>query len=661
MATKRDMQPKRDVANYKAAEAINIVKNIATSGRRYRSYNNPNNLVTGDEFLKGVGEAVVEEFNSDLASRQEWEARLAWQYRFLTGMLPEKNEPWPNASNVCIPFITTACIQFQARSYGALMPPKGAVKVRENSDADLPRARRVERYMNHQIYNSIPAYEEGFDKSLIRLPLAGSVFRKVIYDTTSGTVRVDDIHASDVVVNYAETNIDEAARVTHILGLHRSDVNARVLSGAYYLPGGIAEVDKWTFDGTTVSSDLKEAVDEAGGTTLSGGTTRAILEQHRWLDIDGDGIDEPYVVTVDYETKKVLRITSRLFYDKFNRPQVISYFRHYVFIPNPEGFYGLGLGSLLFGLNEAANAIINEIIDAGHLANTQGGFVARRSGITRGDLTFTRGEYKEVDAYVDDLRKAIFNMDFKGPNQTLYAVLGLLYEHAKLVSSVSETMTGQLPASDTPASTVMALIEEGRKVFSAIHKRIHRALKGEFRALYRLNSIFLNEAEYIAVLGDLVGTIPQGWVPADDFAADLGVFPSSDPEIVSKAERMLKAQEALRVVASSPLTANNQEALYNATVRYLEELDIPNMKEVFPPPEPPRDIQPEEENSMILQGNTVQALPEQDHKTHIAVHEGLRDGPYGVYVEGAVATNLDRHIQQHVGLMYLADVKGGGE
>ncbi len=35
---------------------------------------------------------------------------------------------------------------------------------------------------------------------------------------------------------------------------------------------------------------------------------RLLLEQHRLIDMDGDGVDEPYIITLDHETQKVLRI-----------------------------------------------------------------------------------------------------------------------------------------------------------------------------------------------------------------------------------------------------------------------------------------------------------------------------------------------------------------
>jgi hypothetical protein len=384
---------------------------------------------------------------------------------------------------------------------------------------------------------------------------------------------------------------------------------------------------------------------------------------HRGWDIDGDGIEEPYVITVDYETRQVLRITDRRYYDWQGRVQTIEYFTKYGLLPNPEGFYDLGFGILITGLNEAGNAIINEVVDAGHLANVQGGFISRRSGIKRGKLTFKRGEFQEIDTYVDDLKKAIFTFDFKGPNQTLYAVLGLIYEYSKLVSSISETMTGQLPASDTPATTVMALIEEGRKVFSTIHKRLHRSFKKELSKLFRLNSIFLDEKLYFMVLGDAAqpqrdpatGQPIMEQIGKTDFANTIDVVPVSDPTIISRAEKVLKAQQAYQLTLSSPLTSSNINAIYVAQKALYEALELPNVAELLQPPGPPPDMTPEDENADMLREKPAHALMQQDHMHHIGIHDEMTNSAYGEQMSPAAKKLSESHRREHISFQYRLD------
>ena len=642
------------------SETVNIVPHIkVVNTNEYPSYYDPKTLKTGEQILEELGRVVVEEFEIDEDSRVEWKDNVAEDIKLFSSYMEKKDFPWPNSSNVSLPFLPIAALQFHARAYDALLPPKEIVKIIDMHGTDPEREKRVQAYMNFQLLYKMENFEEGMDKTLLQLPIEGSVFRKTFYDDY---IQMNDsvhISALDFVVNYGARDLGPDTRKTHVLRKTCNVVKSLIRSGIYEDVGE----EFLTSSEELSKSSLDEVKDKVLGITESASFDRKIrivLEQHRGWDLDGDGIEEPYVITVDYETRKVLRITDRRYKDSLGREKIIEYFTHYVFIPNPLGFYGYGFGTLLRGLNAAANTIVNEVIDAGSLANLQGGFVSKRSGIKKGSLTFSRGEYKEVDAYIDDVRKAIYNFDFKGPNQTLYSVLGLLYEYSKLVASVSETMTGQLPASDTPATTVLALIEEGRKVFSSIHKRIHRSFKQELKKLYRLNSIYLNEVEYFRILGDK--NIPQGdstKIGKADFIDTLDIIPVSDPNITSRAEKILKAQQVKQEIMSNPLTSNNEKAIYVATRKLFEALDVQNIDELFPPPPEPQDIPPIEENSMIITEKTPTPLPQQDHAEHIQVHTNLGEGAFGSQLSPQAKNILEYHIKEHLGMLYLVEMQGG--
>ncbi len=648
-------------------EIINLAPMVQEVGdQAFPSYLDEKTLKTGPEILREIGQYVVEEFETDLGSRSEWEANAGAYHRLFTGHMPPKNEPWPNCANICLPLLTVSALQFHARAYDALIPPKEVAKVYPVGDEDIPRAERVGKYMDYDILYKMPNFEEEMDKSLMQLPLVGDVHRKTFWDPERQQTVSQYVSSMDVVVNYGVRDIENAARVTHILRLRVSEIRKRVAKGIYVR-------EAWDLDpGTeTLDSALQDEVDDAQGTQESGiehDQPRIVLEQHREWDLDGDGVAEPYVVTVDFETEKVVRITPRT-----HQGQVVEYWTHYVFLPNPEGYYGLGFGILIRHLNEAANGIINEVIDAGSLANKQGGFMLGRAGMKAGDLEFEHGVYQSITANVDDIRKAIWNFDFKGPNNTLYAVLGLLFEYVERVSSVSETMTGQMPASDTPATTVLALLEEGRKVFSAIHKRIHRAFKKELQKMYRLNSIFLDEELYFRVLGQ--GNVPDMSQPAQpigraDFVSDDNVQPVSDPTIISRAEKVARNQVLVQDVRSNPLTANNMEANYKATMRLYKALDVENAEELLQPPPPPPDLSPEEENAGFFMEQPANVLPQQDHAWHLEMHRSFRGDPIEDAEGNMVGERkedrlfreltpegrklLDQHIQATVAALYLA-------
>lgn len=634
-------------------EMYNLVDVMKSSGKQFPSYHDDKMLKSADDILDEMGQIVVEDYETDLASRSGWEANISTIIKLFSSFGDAKSYPWENCSNVRLPIITVATIQFHARAYDSLIPPKDIIRAIATGDEDVEQAKRVEKYMNYQLLYKMKEFKPGMDVSLLQIPLYGSVFRKTYFDFDKGRPASISINAMDLVLPYSYTSFEDVPRKTHRIPLYKNDIRKRVNSKVFIQ-------EAWDLGpGTSLYlfSKLKETSDQISG--ASPGTSweqipRMFLEQHRNWDLDGDGIQEPYVITVDYETRKVVRITTRTFTDAFGEKQEIEHFTQYNFLPNPEGVYGFGLGMLLMGMNEAMNTILNEVIDAGSLANLQGGFVSKRSGMSKGPLKFKMGEYVEVDTMIDDISKAFYNFDFKGPNQTLYATLGLLYEYSKMVSSISETMTGQMPAGDTPGITIMALIEEGRKVYSSVFKRIHTSFGEELQKIARLNSIFLSEQEYFKVLGDRnMPTGPKMESGRSDFMSTIDVIPVSDPNILSRAEKILKAQQVLENVRKSPLTANNMEAHREAESRYYEALEVQNYQAILKEPEPTPDLSPEEENAQMLLEKGVQVMPTNDDLKHIEVHDGFLEGTFQTDLGPHAKNLIETHVKEHMAQAYL--------
>lgn len=654
--TTLEIEHLHDAIQYAKTEIVNIaalIENIKSP--TFPDIYNETRLLTGPELLVQMGSTVVEDLTNDLSSRQAWEDNVAQIIKLFSNFMDTKTWPWKNCSNVCLPVLTIAAIQFHARAYESIIPAREVVHTIAVGDEDMERAERVQKYLNYLLLYKMTEFCESMDKTLLQLALIGSVFRKTYYSFTLGRCISEYVSAKDLVVPYHCQDFDTAPRKTHLIPLTVNDIRKRVNKGMFlqkawkYSAGTLTEIS---------SNSIKYARDNVQGVQEGFdniGTPRVFAEQHRDWDLNSDGVAEPYVITVDVEKREVVRITKRSFIDANGKEQEIEYFTHYYFLPNPEGIYGLGFGILLRGLNEAMNSILNEVVDAGSLANVIGGFISKKSGISKGDLTFEMGTFKEVETYLDDIRKALFTFDFKGPNNTLYSTLGLLYEYAKLVTSVSETMTGQLPSSDTPASTVLALLEEGRKVYSAIHARIHRSFHKELHKIYTLTSIFFDEDEYFKVLGER--NIPQGEqekIGRSDFVGETDVIPVSDPKIISRAEEVMKAQQIVADVRQNSLTSGNDMANYEATKLLYKALGTRNIDRILPAPKAPVALSPEEENASMFSEKGVEVLPENDDLEHIRIHEDFSTNIAYASEMSANAKNLfEFHRKAHVAQLYL--------
>ncbi len=612
--------------------------------------------------LEEIGGKVVTDYRADVLSRSEWETRRENWLKLFAGQRDPKSEPWENSANVHVPEIAIAAIQFAARALPALLPAKGLVKGHALDGAAYYAAKRVGNYMNWQTRYQMTEFLPDTDKMLCQLPVVGTSFKKTYFDTVKNRVVSQLVPAEELVLPYRCKGLDRTPRITHAFYLYLNDIKKRGWAGIYHNIDDLEEGS--AFNANDPGSEIKSQVDKIEGTTKTTETEqpRLILEQHTDLAFDGDRIKEPYVITVDEETGRVLRIIS----NSTKEGQKIDYFTDYHFIPNPQSFYSIGFGNLMEHLNEAENTVINQELDAGTLNNMKGGLVNAKSGIKKGDLSFRLGEYKSVHIVGDDIRKAIFPLEFSPPSQTLFNLLQELRTYSKEASTVSNAMMGQLPPSDTTATSMLAVVEQGMATFSSIYSRIHRSLGIELRHIAFWNGVYLDRDEYVGIQDsmsdeykDLMQAIQEGgYDPIDDYANSVDVIPVSDPIITSRAEKLAKAKEMYAVAVENPLIANNPEGLYEATVQLLEALETRNKDVILqkpPEPQPPPDLTPEEENAGFLKEVGAYVLPQQDHGDHLEKHAVFKESEWGKQLTPQGKNLLESHERETMSAQYMKE------
>jgi len=529
-----------------------------------------------------IGNQVSVGYENDLASRKDWEKDLTNWTELALQISNDKTYPWPNAANIKYPLLATAAMQFAARAYPTLVPSNGKiVKVKivgsDPQGEKAARAKRVSTHMSYQLIDEMSDWEEDMDKLLITLPIAGTCFKKTYWDPNKQRNCSKLVLPKTLVVNYWTRNIEDAERITEIFYLSKRKVTERINQGIY--------IDAELGDPQQSVDDPTTSVNKAfqRNTSDDDATPYLILEQHTYFDLDGDGYPEPYIVTVEEATKKVLRIVPRFSEsgvmvndkNKILAIEATQYYTKYGFIPNPDGgFYDIGFGRLLGPLNNSANTIINQLVDAGSLSNLQAGFIGKGLRIKMGESRFQPGEWKAVNAVGDDLKKQIFPLPVREPSQVLFNLLDLLLKSGKELASVAEIFVGKMPGQNTPATTTMATIEQGMKVFTAVYKRIYRSLTKEFRKIYALNREYMNHEEYVSVLDE---PVPQSDYqgPEDD------IIPGADPTAVSSQEKQAKLQSVMQIMQMGTI-----DPMW-FTQQYLEAHEIPNAEKALKQPSPP--------------------------------------------------------------------------
>jgi hypothetical protein len=593
-----------------------------------------------DGYLGEISSDLRASYEDDLDSRSEWEETYTKGLDQLGVKYEERTVPFEGASGVTHPLISESVTQFQAQAYKEMLPAGGPVQTQVLGLQDAAReeqAARVKDFMNYQITEVMEEFDPDMDQLLFYLPLSGSCFKKVYFDEAKQRAVSKFVPAQDLVVSYAASDLQTAARVTHVLRMDTNEVRKMQIAGFYR----DVELSKYDED----EDEVRQKIDEIQGTSRSyTDEVFTILEMHVDLDLEGfedmspdgepTGIALPYIVTIDEGSGQVLAIR-RNFEEGTDLARKQQYFVHYKFMPG-LGFYGFGLIHMIGGLGRAATSILRQLIDAGTLANLPAGFKARGVRVRNDDEPLQPGEWRDIDAPGGNIRDSIIPLPYKEPSGTLAQLLGSLIDNGRRFVALADQQTSNMNQ-EAPVGTTVALLERGMKVMSAIHKRLHYAQKNEFRILARIFRDNLpQEYPYDVAGGDRT-------VMAADFDGRVDVVPVSDPNIFSMAQRVTLAQTQLQLAQSNPTVHN----LHAAFRRMYQALEVQNIDEILPPPPQPQPLDPLIENARALTGELLVAFDGQDHDAHIELHVMFMKTPL-VMTSPQVMGTLMGHIQEHV-------------
>lgn len=568
------------------------------------------------DIIRALGAKVVEDYRKDDKDRAAWK-KIATEALEQAAQEKEgktKSYPWPDCANINYPMLTTAALQFNARAYPAIVKGDEAVSVKvvgrdkgkpvlgpdggpmmqgpdgtqflASQAAQAPpevqqmlqpvwqappggkaaRAARVAEYMNTVVFYRMYDWEADTDNLLIQLPVVGCVFRKLWFDVGRQEHRAVMVSALRIVVPEGARSCETTPRLTEeIPDVYPHEIAEKIRSGFY----------------REVVIPYEE--DKAAG-------SRMLLEQHRLIDLDQDGIEEPYIVTVDLETEQVLRIEPNFAPEdvRYNEQQEAvsvgkgKFYIKYDFFPHPQGkFYGIGLGHLLAQVGAVVDTALNQLMDAGAAQTAGGGFIA--SGIRLqgrgGPIRKRPGEWQTVDGVTGgQLRDGMVEHTLPMVSPVTYQVLDLILGAAREISGVKDVITGDA-SNMGQVGTTLALIEQGLMVFNAVYKRVYRALKEEFTLLYQnlgKYGVERTAADYAEVMDD-----PQADFATDFSAKDMDIRPVSDPSSVTRMQKMARAQFLIGTIELPG--ANPAEILK----RVYEAADMEDVDKLIVPPAGP--------------------------------------------------------------------------
>ncbi len=592
--------------------------------------------------LKKIAEKVIQDYDNDLQSKERHDQKNADNLKLYYQEDKAENPPWPDSSNESIPVLAEAVNQFQSRSYKAFFPNRNfvdALPVGQSNSQARERGERVAAHMNFQLSVQDRTYKRNKNQMFMAAALHGSDFTKTYFDHLKRRTVIERVRASDLVVPYhvGPVAIEELERKTHVK--FSSVNNTKILKKM----GFYIEAAK-PYSGEEENSQTQDVVDDQQGIEITNEYQNdekpaLILEQHCILDLDEDGIAEPYIVWVCKESKAVLRIQIRYEVDQFGAPvkdkEPIEYFTHYQFLPNPDGFYGFGFGFLLGKINLALNKLTRMFIDAGEMS-TVGNLtylISDALGIPGDDFDLVMGKGIKIPRSVDDISKHFMKLEFKGPDASIQAAIEYLQGISQRISSSSDILAGQ-PDKVYQPQALLSMLEQGLQLYSSVQEFMGVSMEDELQKVYRLNAKYMQDEEYFFA-GD-----KQLSVTKEDYQDDFRIVPIFDPKYSTRSQKLAKAQAEVQFVTTYPLTAQNPQSLYLAGKRYLEALDVEDIDEVLPPPQIPQPVRIDDqnlENAYFIAPPDKRPLfdvfPDQDHIQHIQ----FIDRFISVFLEGAHA------------------------
>lgn len=506
-----------------------------------------------DDVLMQIGGRVLEEVEIDRATMKDWLDMNQRALELVEQKYEVKSDPFDGAANTKLPLVLDAIMRAHAEEMPEIIRDDELVKAKvfgKVTDEKTARAERVTKRLNYHFFYGIEDWEEDHDAATLAKNTLGVVHKKMYWCKEEGRY-IAELKTAGVIINDNVRHLRKAPRITDTLTLPWWEVEEKFRAG--------------TWRRIEMSEEMLK--DSARSDKM-----HTFYEQIRREDLDEDGYPEPYVVTVHERSRQVVCIAPNYTFDTIwfqqppqgpqDRPPVIRIeqdkgrvqYIKYEMIPSVSGgYWGWGFGRILGPLNDNANALVNQLLDAGSLSNVQGGFISSALRIGKGPISFQRGEWKTVNALGAVLKDSIVPLPVREPSATLFNLLGLLTDVLRQTSGISQLMSGEQPRANMPASSILALLEQGKKAFGQIYKRHRRALKREATALYTLCFMYEDPQEYAAFFDEeqqdpkTGEPLPPPDPQADFNPAGVDLLPTAQPEFSTRVQRVAQSEALLNV------------------------------------------------------------------------------------------------------------------
>ena len=561
------------------------------------------------------------------------------------------------ASKVVHPVMAEACVDFAASAAKELLPSDGVVKSNIKGSDDRSRVEIADRkvnFLNWQLSEQIPEYRDEMEQLFTQLPLGGSQFLKWRWDDEQMRPSCEWVPIDNIILPYSSTNFYTAQRVAEQQDITEDTYQQRIDCGLYRDLENISYTSDSPLTDQTKSEQANNKVEGKSEPSKNIDGLRRVFEITCFMRLEDDPLTEgkraPYTLTIDETSGKVLALY-RNWESGDEKLEKLDWYVEFKFIPW-RGAYAIGLPHLIGGLSAALTGALRALLDAAHINNSQTMLKLKTGRVSGQSDRIEPTQVIEVESGpgVTDIRQIAMPMPFNPPSSVLFDLLGWLTNAAKGVVTTAEEKIGELN-SNAPVGTTQALIEQGAKVFSSIHARLHRSQAKSLAIISRLNHWYLGEMDNQS----------GQEIEIRDFAYNNDVRPVSDPNIFSETQRLAQNQALLQMGTAANQVHPGMFDMRAVYKRILKQLKVPDAEEILPNPLGANESNPALENVSMTMGRPAAAYPDQDHIAHIKIHlEYAMNPAYGgnPVIGPTFAPQALQHIKQHLTLHYLQQMRG---
>lgn len=612
-------------------------------------------------YLSQLGTKLKDLIDKDVEDRKKRDDQYAEGIR-RTGLGNDApgGAEFEGSSKAVHPMLAKGSVDFASRAIKELFPAGGPCKtqiVGEQTEEKIDRAERKKKYMNWQCTTQIEENRAELERILSQVPLGGAQYKRWWWDKELRRPRTEAVFIDDVFIPYGQADFYTSPRVAYRQLITRDEYEKRIRQELYRSlretedPGFVNSTD---LSKARVASDKVEGVDDSNAVVYNEDGLRLVWQIELVMDEDDDDLAErpaPYIIHLDDATSKILGYF-RNWDEDDDRMRKIHWMTEWQFIPW-RGGPAIGLAHLIGSLAGASTGALRAILDTAHIQNFPGAVKLKGSRGAGESKQVNPTEISEIDAPagVDDIRKVIMPFPFNGPSTVLFQVMEWLTQQAEMVVATASEKIADA-SNNMPVGTALALIEHGSTNFSAVHARLHAALKKDLEIQHRLNANNMADEETVEELGELV-------VRREDFQGPMDIIPVSDPNIFSEAQRYAQLQAIIQL-KSDPVFAPFFKA-DQLLARALKLLNVPDIEGIANLPKETKRLSPLEENYAIaMQERPLKVYPTQDDLAHLKAHIQFATSPmFGAnpMIASGVMAGLLQHCKEHLMALYRKHTK----